>query len=164
MGCTSNRWMARFRWRAPYFMSVPSRSMKSACGIAGFEDERAVRRGVEDSLLHHVQLDVENLTQFLGSQRAEGYDAIQPVHELGREFSARGVDAAAAEFPVEFFIGRRTLSLARLFQSIEPELGSEQSAHFRGSQITGHEDHGAGEIHFAVVAESQSALVEDSEQ
>ena len=58
------RSIARFRWRAPYFRSVPSLQQELARGLSNAEQETALGR-LEHALLHHSQLDLENLLQLL---------------------------------------------------------------------------------------------------
>jgi len=53
--------MARFRCRAPYFMSVPSCSSQSLRLSVSEKDERRRGRRVEDALLHNVQLETQDL-------------------------------------------------------------------------------------------------------
>ena len=89
--------------------------------IGGFEDERFLGRGVEDPLLDHVQLDVQDLSQFVGAERLERDDLIQPVDELRREFAARCFGAAACHFAVQLFVHGSVLGLPRAL----PRTGSQ---------------------------------------
>ena len=77
--------MARFRWRAPYFRSVPSRSRKSLGRLRHAEQEAPLGR-FQHALLHHAQLDFQNLLELFGAQRMENHRLVDAVHEFRREF------------------------------------------------------------------------------
>ncbi len=47
---------------------------------------------------------------------------------------------------------------------MEAQPRTEQGTHFGGTEIAGQEDHGRGEIDFAVVAQRQGCFVEDAQQ
>ncbi len=41
---------------------------------------------LQHALLHHAQLNLENLLELFGTQRMEDHRLVDPVHELRREF------------------------------------------------------------------------------
>src|SRR2546428_3294877 len=59
------------------------------------------RSGVEDALLHQVELDIQDLLELLGAERLEADDLVEPVHELGGELALRRFDARSEEHTSE---------------------------------------------------------------
>ena len=96
-GCTRRRSMARFRWRAPYFRSVPSRSRNSRRRLGQREHERRPAGRAEDALLHDVQFDRQDLAQLGFAQRPEHHHLVDAVHELRRELAPRRFHARARD-------------------------------------------------------------------
>ncbi len=106
IGCTRPRSMARFRWRAPYFMSVPSRSRKSFA--SGGQAERRTESSLAELKIRccsDVQFDGQNPVQFVGAEGPEHHGLIDPVHELGGELAARRFHAGAGDLIVQTFVG-----------------------------------------------------------
>ncbi len=140
------------------------RQQEILAGVGQSEDEGAVGRRIEDSLLYLIQFDVEDLAQLLGSERLEGHDFIEAVHEFRSELAAGGIDAAAREFAGELVVGDSGRDLLLLVADAETEAGRHHGGHFGGSQVAGHEDHAIGEVDLTVVAEGERGLVENAEQ
>ena len=59
------------------------------------EHESPIARGVDNPLLHCVQLDIQDTAQLALAERLENYDLVQPVDELRSEPPARRLDSAA---------------------------------------------------------------------
>src|SRR5947209_967212 len=91
--------------------------------IGGLKYERLVARGVEDALLHQVQFDIQNLAQFIGTERLERDDLIQTVDELRRELPASSFDTAALDFAVKLLVGLARKRLPYRFTRDESQFG-----------------------------------------
>ena len=122
------------------------------------EDESAVGRGVEDALLHQIQFDVQNLLQFGLAERRK-------VTILSSRFMNSGVNLRrAASTPLCAILPSSSACCAHWSASDlactaeKPSCGAHQGRHLGRAQVAGHEDHGAREIHLAVVAERQRGL------
>ena len=74
--------MARFKWRAPYRLSVPSQQ-KSFNGRRATKCELAVAIGLENALLHHAKLNFQDILQVFSTQSMEYDYLVDAVHELG---------------------------------------------------------------------------------
>src|SRR5579885_1624174 len=85
------------------------------------EHEGAIGRGVENPLLDQIQLDIENLLELFGSQRLEGNDLIEAVHEFGRELFPRRFNAASGKFSGSFFIAHAVGGFLASFLNAEAE-------------------------------------------
>src|SRR5713101_3315701 len=84
-GCTSRRSIARFKCRAPYLESVPSKRKNSLAVSVTLTRNAFVCGSSLDTLLHHLKLDINNPAQFLSTERFENYDVVQTVNKLRRE-------------------------------------------------------------------------------
>src|SRR5206468_1339363 len=114
-------------------------------------------RGHQDSLLHHSKFNLENLLQMLGPQGLKDHDLVDPVHELGRELAAGGIDRSAVNLVVEAVVNN-------VWFGSKTKAPLDKVAHLSRPQVRGHDDDALGEIHTAVVAEGERCLVKDSEQ
>src|SRR5262249_32460567 len=65
------------------------------------KNKLTVAGSLQDALLHHAQLDFQNLLEVFGAQHLEDHSLIDAVHELGREFSARCFHCRTSDFFVE---------------------------------------------------------------
>src|SRR5271165_5734433 len=66
------------------------------------EHELVGAGGLKNPLLHHSQLDFEDLFQVFGTQGAKDHDFVDAVHELGRKLAAGGIYRGAVYLVVEF--------------------------------------------------------------
>src|SRR5260370_17742049 len=57
-----------------------------------------MRQRVENALLHHRQLDIQDLAKLVGSKRLEGHDLVEAVYELRRAFPGPGGYSRARHF------------------------------------------------------------------
>src|SRR5579862_4991546 len=92
-------------------------------------EEEAPLGGFEDALLHHSQLDLENLLQLLRPQRMENDDFVDAVHKLGREFSLGSFRGGSFDLFVE-----PRLRLGSYFRR-KAEAAGHQFRYFSASQI-----------------------------
>src|SRR5882724_10861053 len=72
--------------------------------IGDINQERFVCGSGLDTLLHHLQLNINDPAQFLSTERLEDDDVVQTVDELRRELSTSGCDARARDPGAEFRI------------------------------------------------------------
>ena len=97
-----------------------------------------LRRAVENELvrpgshqhplLHHAELDFQNLFQVFRTQRFEDHNLIDAVHELGREFAPGRVNSSAVDLLVQ-----RRIDLHRFRR--ESKTTIDQAAHFTGAKV-----------------------------
>ena len=98
------------------------------------------------------------------AQRPEGYDFVQPIDEFRSKLAPCRVHTSASHLSIQLLVHLPALGLPRRFRRIEAQPRIGERTHFRRAQIAGHEDQRAGEIHFAIVAQRQRALVQDAQQ
>src|SRR5580704_16292798 len=129
-------------------------------GGRNVDQERTADRSRFDPLPHHVELNIDYLSEFCFSQRLEDDDVIQAVHELRSKPAAGSGYSGARHARTQLcFAG----GIGGLFH-MEAEAWSEQAAHFGRSEIAGEENHGRGEVDLAVVSQRQSGLIEDTKE
>ena len=114
-------------------------------------------RGHQHALLHHAQLDIQNLLQMLIPQRLEHDCLVDPVHELRSKLPPRRLNRRPLNLVVE---GR--IDLERLGSKSEPAI--HQVRHLARAQVRSHNDDALRQIHPAVVAQRQGSFVQDSQQ
>ena len=148
--------MARFRCRAPYLRSVPSCSRNLLAGRRHAEQKLAAPR-VQHALLHHAQLDLQNLLQLLMPQRMKHHHLVQPVHELRRKLLLRRFLRRSLHFHVQ--------SVFHLVLRLhEAHAAGHQFRDLSAAQVRRQENHGLRQIHAPVVSQRQRRLIQNSQQ
>src|SRR5882762_7587599 len=109
------------------------------------------RVGSEDTLLQNVQLESQNLPELTFPERLEHHDLIYAVHKLGCKFAPGGFHSCTCDFVCCTVVQLPVLVLSLDFRSGESQIGSQNGTHLPSAEITGHENHGPGEVHAAVV-------------
>ena len=125
--------------------------------VGAVEDELIGGRRHQDALLHAPEFDVKDLLQVVAPERAEDDHLVDAVQELRRELALRRLARHTVDLPVERLVVLRPA--CRESQAARHEL-----VNLRRAQVGGHEDHGAGQVHPAIVAERQGGLVQDAEE
>src|SRR5581483_10848876 len=92
------------------------------------EHELVGSGGHQDALLHHPELDLQNLLQVLGTERPEYHYFVDAVHELRREFPPRRVYRRA----IDFFI-QGSINLGRLRR--ETQAAVHQVGHLTCTEV-----------------------------
>src|SRR6202041_3034170 len=121
------------------------------------EQESSLCR-LQHALLHHPQLDFQNLFQLCRTQRMEHHGLVNAVHEFRREFPLGGFRSSLLYFLVEPYLGLRAL------QRRKSQPAGHQLGDFHAAQVRGHENHRLRQIHSPVVAQRQSSLVQNPQQ
>ena len=113
--------------------------------------------GFKDALLHHGQLDIENLLELFALEWVEDHNLVQAVHEFGGELAARRFDGGALDFLVEVGLGL----VVGLDEAVTAghELGDVAA-----TKVGSHKDDGLGEIHAAIVAKGEGGFVQHAEE
>src|SRR5579864_5801189 len=96
------------------------------CAITGFEHERLLGSGVEDPLLNHVQLDLQDLLDLGRSEWLEGDDLIQTVDKFWRKLAPRGINPTSANLGAQLVVHRSILALPRSLAGVEAEPWTHQ--------------------------------------
>src|ERR1700723_3075051 len=141
---------AIFHVRAFFQQKVPRR-------LRYAEQESSLCR-LQHALLHHPQLDFQNLFQLCRTQRMEHHGLVNAVHEFRREFPLGGFRSSLLYFLVEPYLGLRAL------QRRKSQPAGHQLGDFHAAQVRGHENHRLRQIHSPVVAQRQSSLVQNPQQ
>ena len=94
----------------------------------------------------------------------EHHCLVDAVHELRRELAPRRLDADLADLLLEIRVHFSGIAQSLCFRSGKSHIGPQQGSHFVRAQVAGHEDHGAGEIYTAVVAQCQRGLIQNAKQ
>ena len=121
------------------------------------EHELVCARRHQDALLHHPQLDLEDLLQVLRTQGLEHHDLVNAVHELRRELPARRFYRGAINLFVEGCI-----HLFWFLRKAQTTVG--EGAHLPCPQVRGHDDDALREINASVITQRERCLVQNSEQ
>ena len=113
--------------------------------------------GFEDALLHHGQLDIENLFELFALERVENHDLVEAVQEFGGELAARRFDGGALDFLVKVGLGL----VVGLDETVTAghELGDVAA-----TKVGGHKDDGLREVHAAIVAKGEGGFVQHAEE
>ena len=119
--------------------------------------ELIIARCLQDALLNHAQLDLQDLLQMRLFQRPEDHDLVNAVHELRRELPPRSLDRRATHLLIQPIV------FARLRRA-EPKTAGDHVVHLRGAQVRGHHDQALRKIHAPVVAQGQRRLIENAQQ
>ena len=122
------------------FMQQESLHFRSAA-----KHELIGRSRHQDTLLHHAQLNFQNLFQVLGTQSLEHYRLVDAVHELGSKFAPCRFDCGA----IDFFI-QAGVHFRRFVRDTESAI--DQVAHLTGAQVRGHDDDALRQIDAAIIA------------
>ena len=111
----------------------------------------------EYSLLDLSQLDLQNLFQVIPPQGVKNNHLVQAVHEFGRKFA-----------PCSFYGGTLHLQVQSRNGLIvwlnEAHPAAHEFRDFAPTQIGGQENNRPGQIYTAIVAQSQSRLVQHAQQ
>src|SRR5271165_5638914 len=113
-------------------------------------------RSLENTLLHHPELELEYLFQVLGAQCAKDYDLVDAVDELRRELPARSLYCGAVDLVVKLGIHLRWLLR-------ETHGATDKLVHLVRSKVRSHHNYALREIDTAIVTERERRLVENSE-
>src|SRR5207237_4466367 len=71
-------------------------------GVGDVNQERSACSSALDTLLDHLQLNINDPAQFLSTERFEDHDVVQTVDELRRKLSTSRRDAGARDSATEF--------------------------------------------------------------
>ena len=134
--------------------ALPQKEVAAGLGHA---EEKLPLGGVQHTLLHLTQFDIEHFLKLLALQRVEYHNLVEAVHEFRRELPPRRFH-------------RRTFYL--LIQAADGFVGRLGETHatlheldnLTATQVGGQEDHGLREIHLTVIAQGQSRLVQNPKQ
>src|SRR5271165_4445509 len=107
------------------------------------EYELVIAGGLQNALLQHSQLDLEDLFQVFGAQGAEDHDLVDAVHELRRKLSPGGVHRGAIDLVVE-----PGVQVGLLVN--ESHGAVDEVAHLRCPKVGGHDDDALGKIDFTI--------------
>ena len=111
----------------------------------------------EDTLLHHTQLDFQDLFQVLGTQSLEHHRFVDAVHELRSEFPSSRFDRGAINF-----LNQAGVHFRGFMRKTESPV--DQVAHLAGAQIRRHDDDALRQIDAPVITQGQSSFIQDAKQ
>ena len=111
----------------------------------------------QDALLHHAQLDFQNLFEVFGTQGLEHHRLVDAVHEFRSEFPSRRFDRSAINFLIQAGVHLR--GFVR-----ETESAIDQVTHLTGSQIRRHDDDALRQIDAPVITQGQRSFIQDAKQ
>jgi hypothetical protein len=103
-------------------------------------------------VLQGIELEIQDLAQFVLPQRPEYDGLVDAVHEFGSEFPPRGFDSGSADFAGRVFVQLTAAPGAFRFGRSEAQTGVQNGTHLRRAQVAGHENQGPREVDAPVVA------------
>jgi hypothetical protein len=74
------------------------------CSTRHIENEWSGIGRVKDALLQQIQLDTQDPAEFLGTQRSEYNNFVDPIHELRRKLSPCRFHSCPGYFGIQVFI------------------------------------------------------------
>src|SRR5260370_4710816 len=135
------------------------REQKPLHRVGATENELIVAGGLQNSLVHHAQFDLQALLQVRRLERLEDYDLVDGVHELRRELAPRSLLRGARDLVVETGI-----NMLELFGLPEPQSAVEDVIHLARAQVGGKNDQTLREVGVSIVAQGQRGLVQNAQQ
>ena len=94
-------------------------------------------------------------------RRSEHDDFVETIEKLRRELSTRCFDASAR---ASLTVSAGTRLLSSRGRNMETELRTDERTHFRSAGIACQKNQRVRKVHFAVIAQRQRGLVQDSEE